>query len=1134
MMPEVGRPDHLAVDVVVQHPLVRELGIDEPDQRRAEAFAIDLARWAVRASADRARSARAGDHGGRAAGASLHAIDLSGAAVDGGGGVCASDLRIVALAARGASPAEPDDGEGDEEGEGDQGEGVAGGVSAEPPPHDEPEQEEDADDDLSGLLGDLGDADDPDLDALIEQLNARMGHGDDADAGEEAADALSDISQAAADGAIETDRVARHLERFLPGIGWSSAPGQLELSLLGQLEQLARLLEQLDELRDLADALGRLEEATDREGRRDGGREEVVGVRLGGEVATALPGELALLGDPDTEDLFYQRLLDRRLVSLELTGAGDEGRAQGDRRGPVIACIDTSASMEGAARARGQGAGARGVPAGHPARPGGAPDPVRGPRRAHRDPPATWARRARGDARVPRSGASTRAPTSTARLLRAMDLLEEDRARSGRRARGHRRALPGWARRWCGRVRRGAGAHAACACGRWSSATATCGAWSPSATRFSSSIRGKPPRHPACSASLRGGTSPSMTSTRCSRGSEVGVSEGAMEDDVPDAIRISAEPSARVWCGADGAADGLKIPTLRVVAGPDLLASYAIYPAERVLIGRDAECDLVLTDTSVSRQHAVVEWFRTASCFVEDLEFDQRNRRWGARSCKGLRAPADGARSSTWATWPCGSMRCRSRRSSTSSGSPSACRLVTKRPAHRPAGPGLDGRGAGKASSRATGRAAHRMAALFVDVDHFKASERHLRPRTSAIRCSSVVANLLVAGVRETDKVVRYGGEEFVVILCDCHQDDAAAPGGGSAPARRSSGTGGTPTRRNADEKLDGDGVRSASRIMGDEEGHREPWLERADVSDVPGQAAGPQPGGARRRSTADRRRPRSDGYAAVHGRLVDLDRALLPVAPHSRCTCSVHGAPLLPYQGSKWRFRHSLEARGHGRSGLRRARRPVWCSPTPGPWGHTLSVVLSRGVGSPRLVAQLAAWCRAKIPARVYDRIHGARGVGRAGGGCGSSTCSCSASRSAGKAVGVRERALGFTRVQHLQCLRAPRYGALRGGQADGAGAGACARGVRARSSTGRYTWRWKCGSRARAAAGGDLRDRHAGVPGSALRRLHRVPQRRDEPRRSETAGACVADGRRGGHRLGAARRSTRCVVQRAALSRP
>ena len=345
-----GRPDHLAVDVVVQHPLVRELGVDAPDQRRAEAFAIDLARWLF----GRPRSEL---------GPLAQVITVVAQRELRGTRQICRDRPLMAVEASARATAalwpwlreahrEPDPEEGGEgeEGEGDGGEGMAGA----PPPssderEDDDEEEQDgegADDGLSDLLGDLGDADDPDLDALIEQLKQRMGAGE-ADAGEEAADALSDISQAAADGAIETDKVARHLERFLPGIGWSSAPGQLELSLLGQLEQLATLLEQLDELRDLADALGRLEDATDREGRRDGGREEVVGVRFGGEVAHALPGELALLGDEDTEDLFYQRLLDRRLVSLELTGAGDEGRAQGDRRGPVIACIDTSASMEG-------------------------------------------------------------------------------------------------------------------------------------------------------------------------------------------------------------------------------------------------------------------------------------------------------------------------------------------------------------------------------------------------------------------------------------------------------------------------------------------------------------------------------------------------------------------------------------------------------------------------------------------------------------------------------------------------------------------------------------------------------------------------------------------------------------------
>jgi uncharacterized protein with von Willebrand factor type A (vWA) domain len=71
-------------------------------------------------------------------------------------------------------------------------------------------------------------------------------------------------------------------------------------------------------------------------------------VHLGGEVAHALPVELALLGDPSTEDLFYQRFTERRLLSLELSGRGMDGTAAGDRRGPVIAAIDTSGSMEGA------------------------------------------------------------------------------------------------------------------------------------------------------------------------------------------------------------------------------------------------------------------------------------------------------------------------------------------------------------------------------------------------------------------------------------------------------------------------------------------------------------------------------------------------------------------------------------------------------------------------------------------------------------------------------------------------------------------------------------------------------------------------------------------------------------------
>ena len=305
----LGRPDHLPVDVVVRHPMVRELGEDDIDQRRAEEFAVDLARWlfgrprnelgplaqVVTVVAQRElRSTR------------MICRDRPLMAVEAAARATAALWPWLREAHR--PPEEeggsenPEEEEGEGEGEGDE----AGTSDGETDDDDGNDDDENDDDPLANLLGELGEADDPDLDALMEQLKARMSG--EQDAGEEAASALADVSDAAAEGAIETDRVARQLERFLPGVGWSNAPGQLEMSLLGRLEQLSRLIEQLDELRELADALGRVEEATDRDGRRHGGREEVVGVRLGGEVATALPGELALLGDVDTEDLFYQTI----------------------------------------------------------------------------------------------------------------------------------------------------------------------------------------------------------------------------------------------------------------------------------------------------------------------------------------------------------------------------------------------------------------------------------------------------------------------------------------------------------------------------------------------------------------------------------------------------------------------------------------------------------------------------------------------------------------------------------------------------------------------------------------------------------------------------------------------------------
>lgn len=172
--------------------------------------------------------------------------------------------------------------------------------------------------------------------------------GDDADGSALSAtlDAVdpSALGRQTEDGAIEADAAQQRLERYLPGVGWEDDPTPLDTTLLDQLAQVAQALRDHPVLREIAEQLGR---SHGQRPRNEGGSERVAGVHLAGDVARALPAELALLGDPDSEDLFYQRLAEHRLLSLQLAGTGLDGVRDGQRRGPIIACVDTSGSMRG-------------------------------------------------------------------------------------------------------------------------------------------------------------------------------------------------------------------------------------------------------------------------------------------------------------------------------------------------------------------------------------------------------------------------------------------------------------------------------------------------------------------------------------------------------------------------------------------------------------------------------------------------------------------------------------------------------------------------------------------------------------------------------------------------------------------
>ena len=85
-------------------------------------------------------------------------------------------------------------------------------------------------------------------------------------------------------------------------------------------------------------------------------REEIVGIRLGRDLEHALPSEKALLSDPDSALLFDLKFVESRLMCFDMEGIQNQPEqietekpiSEDDKLGPMILCIDTSESMNGA------------------------------------------------------------------------------------------------------------------------------------------------------------------------------------------------------------------------------------------------------------------------------------------------------------------------------------------------------------------------------------------------------------------------------------------------------------------------------------------------------------------------------------------------------------------------------------------------------------------------------------------------------------------------------------------------------------------------------------------------------------------------------------------------------------------
>ncbi len=166
---------------------------------------------------------------------------------------------------------------------------------------------------------------------------------------------------------------------------WAAIRGLLRSEGLAELVRIQALMKALPELGELIRRLGRARESEEtclelsplpvmepveahewreQEVRLPGVVSETTGVRRGGELARLLPAELVLLRRPAMRLSWYARLAERALLAYEDEDRGLErvpttvtryrpGPRREPRRrremGPLVVCVDTSASMQGGA-----------------------------------------------------------------------------------------------------------------------------------------------------------------------------------------------------------------------------------------------------------------------------------------------------------------------------------------------------------------------------------------------------------------------------------------------------------------------------------------------------------------------------------------------------------------------------------------------------------------------------------------------------------------------------------------------------------------------------------------------------------------------------------------------------------------
>jgi uncharacterized protein with von Willebrand factor type A (vWA) domain len=140
------------------------------------------------------------------------------------------------------------------------------------------------------------------------------------------------------------------LSMLFPGRMWDHSLRALHREYFGNLEKYAVMLRKNSDLHEILEQVGRieLEYGSKKLNLSPYSKSEVHSVTFSGDIQTLLPVEAVKLKNPLLKRKFYADMLEGKLLTYQLKGENWNSDTSGKKRkGPVVALVDTSASMRG-------------------------------------------------------------------------------------------------------------------------------------------------------------------------------------------------------------------------------------------------------------------------------------------------------------------------------------------------------------------------------------------------------------------------------------------------------------------------------------------------------------------------------------------------------------------------------------------------------------------------------------------------------------------------------------------------------------------------------------------------------------------------------------------------------------------